>query len=101
MPYVELPPPMDGSDRIVAPAHAPRHRRWRVFYDPGHFAHGMTTRETKWRAKAPDQVCVEADSYNDVLNLVDAAEDAAGLDRGERLPRIEHNPLRPGTVGGI
>lgn len=44
---------------IIAPDRAPLYRGWRVWYDFGHYQHGIVYRETKWRAQGPDGQLIE------------------------------------------
>ncbi len=77
-----------------APAGAPRHRRWRVWYDPGE-GNGSAIRETKWRGGSPAGETIEAKAYDDILAAIDEIEDALGHDRGERMPFIDARPGAP------
>jgi hypothetical protein len=44
---------------VVAPSAAVDHRGWAVWFDPGHYEHGIVYRETKWRAKSPGGDLIE------------------------------------------
>lgn len=35
------------------PDHPTRYRGWTIWYDAGHFEHGICYRETKWRGRSP------------------------------------------------
>lgn len=75
------------------PVNATRHRRWRVFYDFGG-GERRATIETAWYARSPAGETIQARGWNDILAGIDTIEDGLGLDRGERLPMIQHNPPR-------
>lgn len=45
---------------IVPPEAAPLYRGWQVWYDQGHYEHGIVYRETKWRALSPDGELIES-----------------------------------------
>lgn len=38
---------------IIPPEGAPEHRGWALWFDPGHYEHGIVYRETKWRGRSP------------------------------------------------
>lgn len=44
---------------IVAPEAATVHNGWAVWFDQGHYEHGIVYRETKWRARSPDGELIE------------------------------------------
>jgi hypothetical protein len=44
---------------ILPPVDAPTHRGWAVWFDPGHYEHGIVYRETKWRGRSPAGELIE------------------------------------------
>jgi len=76
------------------PVGALRHRRWRLWYEPGVLHNGSCAVETGWYAKGPRADIIEARGYNDILVGIDEIEDALGHDEGDRLPLIDHKPPR-------
>jgi hypothetical protein len=47
---------------ISPPDAAPAYRGWRLWFDFGHYQHGIVYRETKWRAQGPDGTLLESPS---------------------------------------
>lgn len=56
---------------IVAPATAPVYRGWKLWYDPGHYEHGIVYRETKWRAQSEAGELIEHPSPAPGEKLID------------------------------
>lgn len=56
---------------ITAPPAAPLYRDWKVWYDPGHYEHGIVYRETKWRAQSPHGELIENPSPGPGETIVD------------------------------
>jgi hypothetical protein len=84
------------------PPHAPRYRRWRVWFDPGHYEHGIIYRETAWRGESPSGEQIETpkpapgekpvEGFAWIRAHIDRVEDARLEQRRKKRPPAVQKP---------